>query len=139
MTIEITSERDRVDLGRLYEWLVGSYWANERTLEEQRTAVANSMNFSAYIDGQMVGYARIVTDGCTFAWLCDVIVDPEFRGRGIGTALMDFVFSNPDVLRVRRFLLGTRDAHALYRRYDFVDTEPGRIMRRGFKNLAPKE
>lgn len=139
MTVEVSTDPGRVDIGRLHEWLTGSYWANERTMEDQLTAVANSMNFSAFIDGEMVGYARMVTDGATFGWLCDVIVAPEYRGKGIGTAMMDAVFSNEDVLKIRRFLLGTRDAHALYRRYDFVDTEQGRIMRRGFKNLVRNE
>lgn len=136
--VEIVKGLAAVDIDRLHAWLSESYWANERTLDEQQAACAQSINYSAFIDGQMVGFARLVTDGVTFAWLCDVIVDPAQRGNGVGTALMDFVFADPEVLRVKRMLLGTRDAHALYRRYGFTDTEPGRIMRRGFKNLSDR-
>lgn len=136
--VEIVKGLAAVDIDRLHAWLSESYWANERTVDEQRAACTQSINYSAFIDGQMVGYARIVTDGVTFGWLCDVIVAPDSRGHGIGTALMDFVFADSEVLQIKRLLLGTRDAHALYRRYEFTDTEPGRIMRRGFKNLADR-
>lgn len=137
MQIETTKDPDRIDVEKVHGWLSESYWAATRTLEEQRTGMANSINYGAYVGAEMVGFARVVTDRSTFAWICDVIVDPQWRGKGIGTALMDTVFQDPEISAIKRFLLGTRDAHALYQKYGFEATEPGRIMRRGFKPFTP--
>ena len=86
------------------------------------------------LDDEMVGFARVVTDRATFAWLCDVYIDPEHRGKGISKALMDFIMGIPDYSTVR-WMLGTRDAHGLYEKYGFVTSaEPDRWMIKGFRN-----
>jgi len=126
----VTTDPDKIDVVQVHEWLKGSYWAAHRTLEKQRRAMSSSLNFGALQDGVLVGFARIVTDGTTFAWLCDVIVDPGHRGQGIGRTLMDAVFTHPDIEGLRVTYLATRDAHKLYAPYGFEPIEPGNVMAR---------
>lgn len=133
MTLEISRERATIDFPKLLIWQADAYWSRERPEEQIRRGIGESDCFVALEGGEMVGFARIVTDHATFAWLCDVYVDPARRGEGISKALMDFVFACPDYVTVR-WILGTRDAHGLYERYGFkcVD-EPDRFMTKGFR------
>lgn len=98
-----------------------SYWASGRTWEVHAQAVANSRVAVALTEGgATAGFARAVTDGVTFAWLCDVWVEPEHRGCGLGLALAHFLVDAPDLADVRRWTLVTRDAHEIYRRLGFT-------------------
>lgn len=107
---------------RVYAWLKDAYWIKgTRTFEAQMAAAERSVNFGAISEGVTVGYARLVGDGVTFGWVCDVIVDPEFRARGVGKALMQAIIEHPDMQTPRRVILATRDAHDLYRRYGFEE------------------
>jgi GNAT superfamily N-acetyltransferase len=93
------------------------------------TAIANSLSFAAYAGDELAGFARVVTDHATFAWLCDVFVLPPHRGKGVSKRLMDAVTAHPDLGRVRNFMLATRDAHGLYAKYGFTPlAEPSRWM-----------
>ena len=99
-----------------------SYWAQGRPIEVVEKAIANSLNFGMYArleDGseQQVGFARVVTDRATFAWLCDVFVLETHRGKGLGKFLIRSVTHHPDLCNLRRMVLSTRDAHGLYRSY----------------------
>ncbi|MFJ5262862.1 GNAT family N-acetyltransferase [Streptomyces sp. NPDC088387] len=119
---EISTDRDRVDAGRVHHWLsTDAYWAIGRPRETQDRAIAGSLNFGVYntATGDQVAYARVVTDGATFAWLCDVYVDPGVRGKGIGTALVAAVREELRPYGVRRVLLATHDAHEVYERVGF--------------------
>jgi GNAT superfamily N-acetyltransferase len=117
---EISADPDRLDLGLIHRFLsTDAYWSVGIPREVVERAVANSLNFGAYQGGEQVGYARVVTDRATFAWLCDVFVVPEHRGTGVSKALMDAVVAHPDLAGLRNFLLATRDAHGLYERYGF--------------------
>ena len=75
------------------------------------------------------GFSRVVTDGATFAWLCDVFVLPAYRGRGLATWLIDTVVAHPDLQVQRGFVLATRDAHGLYEKFGWKSAEAGRFMR----------
>lgn len=98
-----------------------SYWAQGRRLEVVKTSIENSLCFGIYSEGKQVGFARVVTDYATFAWLCDVFILPEQRGNGLGKWLIECVVSHPALARLKRMILATQDAHELYRRYgDFV-------------------
>lgn len=99
-------------------WLNQSYWASERSEERERRAVEGSLCFVALSSDIMVGFARVVTDRATFGWLCDVIVDPEFRGLGVGKALVQAVREHPD-LSGTRIMLATKDAQGLYSSFGF--------------------
>jgi len=91
-------------------------------------SIENSLCFGAYCGSKQVAFARVVTDGCTFSYLCDVFVDEEYRGKGISKALMAYVMDHPDLQSYRRFTLATKDAHELYRKFGFRDAEQGRFM-----------
>ncbi|WP_193613353.1 GNAT family N-acetyltransferase [Nocardioides lijunqiniae] len=115
MTLEVTTDPERLDVGLVHRWLSeDSYWALGRSREVMDRAVAGSLSFAALDDGRQVGYARVVTDGATFAWLCDVYVDRAARGRDVAKALVAAVDATLTELGVRRTLLATEDAHALY-------------------------
>ena len=126
---------DDIDRGLVHRWLSEeAYWAKGRSRQVQEAAIDASRNYSVLEvrSGRQVGYARVVTDTVTFAWLCDVFVAPEARGAGVGKLLVDGVLADLDGLGVRRTLLATADAHGLYSQYGFEPlAEPGRWMGRG--------
>jgi len=126
---------DRLDRELVHRWLSElSYWAKGRSREKQDAAIDASRNYGVYdeADGTQLAYARVVTDGATFAWLCDVFVSPEARGTGIGKLLMSGVVADLDALGLRRTLLATADAHGLYEQYGFTGlAEPQKYMVRG--------
>lgn len=125
---------DPADLDRalVHRWLsTDAYWALGRTREKQEAAIAGSRNYGVYDEttGAQVAYARIVTDAATFAWLCDVYVDPSVRGNGVGVGLIEGVFADLEPLGLRRSLLATADAHGLYEKFGFEPlAEPERWM-----------
>ena len=119
--LEISTDAARIDIDVLFAWLSReSYWAADRSREQVERSVANSLNFGAYADGRMVGFARVVTDRATFAYLCDVFVAETQRGRGVGKRLMSAIVAHPDLQGLRRFQLVTRDAHELYAQFGFT-------------------
>jgi len=120
MNVEISTDPDRLDVDLIHHFLSEhSYWARGRPLEVMRRAIANSICFGAYQDGRQVGFARVVTDRATFAWLADVFVVEEERGRGVGKALLAAVMEHPELQGLRRMFLATRDAHGLYAQFGF--------------------
>ncbi|MEV7342323.1 GNAT family N-acetyltransferase [Streptomyces sp. NPDC093544] len=119
---EISADSARIDIERVHRWLsTDAYWALGRSRETQERAIAGSLNFGVYdgTSGEQVAYARVVTDEATFAWLCDVYVDPVARGKGLGTALVAAVRGHLEPLGVRRVLLATQDAHGVYEKLGF--------------------
>jgi len=103
--------------------LKGSYWAAERSEETIRYSWKESLCLGVYSEvGLQVGFMRVVTDGATFSWLCDVIVDAEHRGQGLGKWMMAVLVDHPRI-RHTSIYLGTRDAHGLYEKYGFVRQE----------------
>ncbi|CAA9382577.1 MAG: Histone acetyltransferase HPA2 and related acetyltransferases [uncultured Pyrinomonadaceae bacterium] len=112
-----------------------SYWAQERTAEQTATAIKNSLPFGVYKGEDQVGFARVVTDYATFAYLGDVFVLPEYQGKGLGKFLMRTILAHPDLQNFRRWILATRDAHALYEKYEFAALRhPERWMERTAPN-----
>jgi GNAT superfamily N-acetyltransferase len=111
-----------IDRERVHRWISEqSYWAPGRPRARQDAAIDGSRNFGIFDrkTGAQVAYARIVTDGVTFAWLCDVFVDEEVRGRGVGTMLIGAIVAECEPLGLRRIALATHDAHGLYERFGF--------------------
>jgi len=113
-----------------------AYWSQGLSRDIFDRSIENSVNFAAVAgrevtskDQELVGFARVVTDRATFAWLCDVFVLPEHRGNGVSKLLMDAVMAHTDLAKVRNFMLATRDAHGLYAKYGFAPlAEPARWM-----------
>ncbi len=128
---QLSTDPDRLDLDRVHRWLsTDAYWALGRDRETVVRAFAGSIGFGIYRpgDGRQVAVARVVTDRATFAWLCDVYVDPAARGRGLGTWLAGAVRDHLAELGVRRIVLATADAHGVYARVGFAPVDPGRWM-----------
>jgi GNAT superfamily N-acetyltransferase len=128
---EIDSDLARMDLDRVHQWLsTDAFWALGRTRETVETAARNSLNFGAFTrDGTQVAYARVATDHATFAWLCDVYVDRDHRGQGLGTRLSEAVVARLRPLGLKRVLLSTLDAHDVYARVGFVPLpNPEKLM-----------
>ncbi|WP_353813477.1 GNAT family N-acetyltransferase [Agromyces sp. SYSU T00266] len=133
--IRYSGEAGDLDRSRVHEWISEhAYWALGRPREVQDAAIDASWNYGAYDaeTGEQLGYARVVTDGVTFAWLCDVIVSPEARGRGVGVGLVGFVVEQLEPLGLKRLVLATGDAHTLYGRFGFEPLDrPEQWMIRG--------
>ncbi|OAH51925.1 GNAT family N-acetyltransferase [Microbacterium oleivorans] len=131
--MRVTTDLAEIDLDVVHRWLSeDAYWALGRSRDLVDRAARNSMNFGALDeDGALVGYARVVTDHTTFAWLCDVYVSPDARGRGVGQALAGTVVSTLEPLNLKRILLVTADAHGLYEKFGFeLYPTPERLMHR---------
>ncbi|MFE7274636.1 GNAT family N-acetyltransferase [Streptomyces sp. NPDC057623] len=134
---EISTDSRHIDAERVHRWLsTDAYWALGREREKQDRAIGGSLNFGVYdtVSGDQVAYARVVTDGVTFAWLCDVYVDPSVRGKGIGTALVGAVREHLRPYGLKRMLLATHDAHGVYEKLGFAPLErPDRWMALSFQ------
>jgi GNAT superfamily N-acetyltransferase len=114
----ISTDKSKLDLEVIHTFLsTESYWAQGRPMEVVRASIDGSLCFGVYDGERQVGFARVVTDGATFAWVCDVFVVQAYRGRGLSKWLVESVVAGLDQAGVRRILLATRDAHELYRRY----------------------
>jgi N-acetylglutamate synthase-like GNAT family acetyltransferase len=116
----ISTDPARLDLNAITDMLSRAYWATNRSREIISRSMQNSLVFGVYDVGRQIGLARVVTDYATFAWLCDVFIHEDYRGKGIGKWLMETLTSHPDLQGLRRFLLVTRDAHGLYAQYGFA-------------------
>ena len=116
---EISTDPKRLDPDAIQQFLTGSYWARGVDVQTVRRSIEGSLCFGLYQNGRQVGFARAVTDGTTFAWLADVYVIDELQGRGLGKWLVGSVVRHPSLVGLKRLMLGTRDAHGLYRQFGF--------------------
>jgi GNAT superfamily N-acetyltransferase len=130
---EISDDPARLDRELIHRFLSEeSYWAKGRSREIVDRGIDHSMVFGAYDGGgAQVGFARVVTDRCTFAWIADVFVVDGHRGRGVGKQLVEAILAHPELQVMGRWFLGTADAHGLYSRYGFEPLgRPERFMAR---------
>ena len=141
MTISVTHDRARMDVAMIYAFLSqDSYWAKNIPRETVERAMDHSLCFGAFVEGSsegdvQVGFARVITDHATFAYLADVFVVPSHRGRGIGKLIMQAIAGHPALQGLRRWHLVTRDAHALYAQFGFEPIDaPERHMMKVRKN-----
>ena len=132
MSLRISTERADIDVDLVHRFLHDeAYWCRGVPRAVLETAIANSLCFSVFDDDRQIGFARVVTDRATFAYLCDVFVLPDARGQGASKQLLESIDAHPDLQGLRRFLLATADAHGLYAQYGFVPlTRPERFMER---------
>ena len=115
----ISNDPLRLDMNAVFDFLSRSYWAKTRPRERTDEAFANSLVFGIYEDRRQIGMARIITDFCIFAYLCDVFIHEDYRGHGLGKWLMQSILEHPDLKHIRRWLLATEDAHGLYQQFGF--------------------
>lgn len=128
--IVVSTDPARLDLGVIHGYLVRSYWSKGIPRETVAQAIENSLCFGAYDPaGSQVGFARTITDFATFAYLADVFVLESHQGQGIGKLLMECIKRHPELQRLRRWTLSTKDAHALYAQFGFTALNwPDRYM-----------
>jgi GNAT superfamily N-acetyltransferase len=125
----ISDDPSRLDRGAIHRFLAGSYWAKDIPREVVDRSIESSLPFGLYDREALVGFARVITDFATFAYVADVFVLESHRGRGLALWLMETVRAHPRLQGIRRWNLVTRDAHALYRKAGFRDAEnPSRYM-----------
>lgn len=123
----ITTDKSKIDVAFVQQFLSRSYWAENIPAEIVQRSIEGSLCFAVFHKQQQVGFARVITDAATFAYLADVFIDEAWRGKGLSRWLMEVIMSHPSLQGLRRFLLATRDAHGLYGKFGFTplkDTAP---------------
>lgn len=132
----ISTDQARMDISVIHGFLIQAYWCEGIPESTVRRAIENSLCFGVFCSDQQVGFARVVTDRATYAYLADVFVLEDFRGRGLAKWLMETIDAHPDLQGLRRWMLATRDAHELYRKYGFTSLAvPERFMERHDANV----
>ncbi|MGC4037229.1 MAG: GNAT family N-acetyltransferase [Chitinophagaceae bacterium] len=127
----ISTDQSLIDIAVVHNYLSNdSYWANNIPIDTVKRSITHSLCFGVYDNiGQQVGFARVVSDFATFAYLADVFVLQDHRGKGLSKWLMTIIMNHPDLQGLRRFLLTTKDAHSLYARFGFTPyPQPERMM-----------
>lgn len=127
----ISTDKSKLDIAAIHDYLSNrSYWAQGRSLETVNTSIENSLCFGMYDEvGKQIGFARVATDFALFAYIMDVCVFEEFRGKGFGKELMNYIINYPSMRGIRRIMLATKDAHGLYEKYGFkVAAQPETLM-----------
>jgi GNAT superfamily N-acetyltransferase len=131
----ISTEKQRLNLDVIHKFLSeDSYWARERSIEQTKTAIENSICFGLYDGDRQIGFARVVSDKATFAYIGDVFVLNEYRGRGLSKWLMQVIVDHPELQGLRRWVLATKDAHGLYEQFEFAQL---RYPERWMEKTAP--
>jgi GNAT superfamily N-acetyltransferase len=127
----ISTDKTRLDIDVIHRFLDNSYWAAGRSVETIRRSIENSIPFGIYKGRAQVGFARVITDYATFAWVADVFILEEHRGQGLSKWLMEVIITHPELQGFRRWVLATKDAHDLYRKFGFHELKlPERWMER---------
>lgn len=125
----ITTEISFFNVEFIHAFLSRSYWAENIPLETVQRSIDNSLCFGVFHLGRQIGFARVITDKATFAYLADVFIDEAYRGQGLSKWLMEEIMAHPDLRGLRRMMLATRDAHGLYKQFGFSElTFPQRWM-----------
>ena len=125
----VSTDPARLDIDAIHAYLTRAYWATGRTREVVEESVKNSLNFGLYDGDKQIGLARVVTDYVLYAYLCDVYVLEEYRGRELAKWMLGCMMSYPGMSELRLFTLRTRDAHGLYRQFGFTEVAaPERYM-----------
>jgi GNAT superfamily N-acetyltransferase len=126
----ISTDKSRLDTTGMHDYLSNhSYWAKGRSMEQVLLTIEHSLCFGLYHDREQVGFARVITDYATFAYLADVYILEKHRGAGLSKWMMECIMGHPQLQNLRRFMLATRDAHELYRKFGFKPlSKPERWM-----------
>jgi GNAT superfamily N-acetyltransferase len=136
----ISTDKSRLDVTVIHDYLFNCYWAQGIPKETVMRSLENSLCFGVYKDNQQVGFCRVITDYATFMYLADVFILEAHRGKKLSVAMMQAVVTHPELQGIRTWTLLTRDAHGLYRKFDFENhVDPTRFMIRNVPNPYFKE
>ncbi len=133
----ISTDDALLDIAVIHDFIANqSYWGQGRTVETVQRALDNSLNFGLYTGKRQIGFARVVTDYATFAWVADVFILEAHRGQGLSKWLMETILEHPELQQFRRWVLATKDAQGLYRQFGFHELKrPERWMERPDPNM----
>lgn len=127
----LSTDKSKIDVEAVHHFLSQSYWAQNIPREVVQKSIDNSLCFAIYHQQRLIGFARAISDFATFAYLADVFILPEERGKGLSKWLMEIIMDHPQLRGLRRFTLATRDAHGLYAQFGFTPFDkPGRWMQK---------
>ena len=115
----ISDDKSRLDLELIHQIISNSYWAKGRSFEDVKRSIDNSICYGIYIADKQVGFARVLTDFVTFAYLMDVFIIEKYRGQGLSKKLLKRVLNDEQFNSVKKWMLATKDAHSLYEKFDF--------------------
>lgn len=133
--VVISTDKSKLDINVIRNFLSTSYWAKSRTIDEVKTSIENSLCYGILIQNQQIGFARIITDYVVFAYLMDVFIVPEFQGKGFAKLLLKKIFEEEKFSKVKKWMLATVDAHSLYTKYGFkMIDNPEHMMVKVFGN-----
>jgi GNAT superfamily N-acetyltransferase len=137
----VSDDKQKIDLTFVHEYLSKeSYWAQNIPVDVVKRSIENSISYGVYHSGKQVGFARVVTDKATFAYLADVFIIESYRGKGLSRMLLECIHAHPDVQGLRRWMLGTRDAHGLYTKFGWSPIPyPDRFMQLHFPDVYKKD
>jgi N-acetylglutamate synthase-like GNAT family acetyltransferase len=116
----ISTEKEKMDIDLIHSFLTRSYWAEGISKEIIKRSIEGSLCFGVFENNKQAGFARMITDKATFAYLADVFIIEEYRGLGLSKMLMEVIMSHPDLQGLRRMILATKDAHGLYKQFGFT-------------------
>ena len=136
----ISDNIDDLNIGVIHEFLNKAYWAKGIPMDIVKKSIENSLCFGLFDDEKQIGFGRAITDYATFAYMADVFVVDNYRGKGLGKWLVSCILDHPDLQGLRRWMLATLDAHGLYQKFGFVPlNEPERIMHINRPDLYEKQ
>ena len=132
----ISDDVSRLNIDAICDFLSRAYWADKRPRRLIERSIKHSLNFGVYDGERQIGFARVVTDHSTFAYLCDVFIREEYRGHSLGKWMMECVMAHPDLQGLRRWSLATRDAHGLYQQFGFTELSDPSLWMEKFDSTA---
>lgn len=132
--IEISTDKRLLDVKMIHNFLTNAYWAKGRTITDVQKSIDNSLCFGTYLEGNQIGFARICTDYTIFAYIMDLFILPEYRGKGYSKDLMNGIINEPKLRSCQVWMLKTLDAHGLYKQYGFSNLKsPESVMEKIIK------
>ena len=132
--ITVSTDKNKLDIPFIQHFLKDIYWAAGRTIEEVQTSIGHSFCFGIYLDDQQIGFARVITDYVVFAYVMDVFIAEEHRGKGYSSVLIDSMMKEPQLQNIKIWRLATKDAHFLYRKFGFNKlANPEKLMEKIIK------
>lgn len=132
--ITVSTDKNKLDIPFIQHFLKDIYWAAGRTMEEVQTSIEHSFCFGIYLDEQQIGFARVITDYVVFAYVMDVFIAEEHRGKGYSSVLIDSMMKEPQLQNIKIWRLATKDAHFLYRKFGFNElANPEKLMEKIIK------